>query len=116
LLKFAGYAGGSNYDHPGAAVEPLCLPKDPQAVSRPQKEVNVERNYIYGAEYETRTFSKLGHLQEHDVPCAVCEAVDKKSVIVIPGKETNTLYIISTLHMNKCNVHMTKIKKTPHII
>ncbi|XP_048776858.2 uncharacterized protein LOC125681019 [Ostrea edulis] len=84
-LVYSGFAGGSHYLHRGGAVEPICLPENPQWGH--DHTTHAERGFVYGAEYETRSFGKLSKVQNHDVPCAVCEADGKKSVIVIPARK-----------------------------
>ncbi|XP_062577213.1 uncharacterized protein LOC134239073 [Saccostrea cucullata] len=86
-LIYSGYVGGSHYLHPGAAVEPLCLPKDPEW-GRYYDYGEHQRGFVYGAEYEHTGVFRLHHLQDLDVPCAVCETLGQKSVFVIPARKT----------------------------
>ncbi|XP_062580640.1 uncharacterized protein LOC134242556, partial [Saccostrea cucullata] len=87
-LVYSGYTGGSHYSHNGAAVEPLCLPRDPEwGIYRDGNEGS--KAYVYGAEYETNTFT--GHvtsLHDHDVPCAVCLVPNRSVVKVFPARKT----------------------------
>ncbi|XP_062579286.1 short-chain collagen C4-like [Saccostrea cucullata] len=84
-LIYSGFAGGSYYTHKGAAVDPLCLPTDPQWGSHNSWK-DGHRGLLYGAEYKGVPSDFVSHLVDHDVPCAVCETVGEKSVIVIPAR------------------------------
>lgn len=87
---FSGYTGGSLFRHTGAAVEPLCLPKNPQwGIYRDGAEGY--KNYVYGAEYETNTLTGyMSTLHNHDVPCAVCLVRNRSVVKLFPGKAIYT--------------------------
>ncbi|XP_076448952.1 uncharacterized protein LOC143285503 isoform X2 [Babylonia areolata] len=79
-LVYSGVAGGSWYDHPGAAANPLCLTLAPQfdgTAAHP-----THRGYLYGAEYQVI----LNH-HEHDVPCSVCRTA-LSTTIMIPATRT----------------------------
>ncbi|XP_062599192.1 uncharacterized protein LOC134260654 [Saccostrea cucullata] len=71
--------------HKGAAVDPLCLPRDPQWGSHNNWKDNF-RGLLYGAEYKGVYSDSVSHLVDHDVPCAVCETIGEKPVIVIPAR------------------------------
>ncbi|XP_063411601.1 uncharacterized protein LOC134694519 [Mytilus trossulus] len=80
-LVYAGVAGGGYYTHTGAAVNYVCLPHDPDFI---QGDTPGGDATIYGSEYQDNHF---GHnLYNNDVPCAVCRAITKSSVVMIPGK------------------------------
>ena len=66
----------------------MCLPKDPEwGVYRDG--VNKYRAYVFGAEYETITFTGyMKSLHQHDVPCAVCLTRGRSVVKMFPGKVT----------------------------
>nr|XP_022292603.1 short-chain collagen C4-like isoform X3 [Crassostrea virginica] len=87
-LVLSGFTGGSWYDHRGAAVEPLCLPKDPQwGVYK--NGVDKWRAFVFGAEYETQTFTgSTVSLQHHDVPCAVCLTRGRSVIKMFPARRT----------------------------
>ena len=42
---------------------------------------------IYGAEYETYGQPPLGHVNQHNVPCAVC-CTSRSKLFMLPGKST----------------------------
>lgn len=79
---YSGFTAGSWYDHYGAAVEPLCLPPDPQYL----KSLKGYQNYarLYGAEYQTA--GPLDHAANRNMPCALCQAYARTSVIMIPSR------------------------------
>ena len=85
MSKFhAGYAGGSWYSNSGAAVDSLCLPRDPEwGVYTDGATGN--KAYVYGAEYETYTYNSMPGVYDHDVPCAVCLVRERSVVKMFPG-------------------------------
>ncbi|XP_062573101.1 short-chain collagen C4-like [Saccostrea cucullata] len=87
ILVYSGYVGGSHYVHRGGAVEPLCLPKDPQW-GRNNRRMDNSRGFVYGAEYEVKRDIVNSDVHNQDVPCAVCMTENEKSVIVIPARKT----------------------------
>ena len=48
----SGYAGGSWYDHTGAATEFVCLPPDPDLTAK----YTTSYAFMYGAEYDGNQF------------------------------------------------------------
>ncbi|XP_033747809.1 uncharacterized protein LOC117332862, partial [Pecten maximus] len=87
-LVLLGSAGGSWYDHSGAAADYLCLPPDPEW---PQTTV-VPDDYaarLYGAEYESHNSHSpfWSHSRDEDVPCAVCRS-SFASTLMIPARTT----------------------------
>ena len=87
-LVYSGRAGGSYYSHSGGGSNPQCLPLDPNFLT-PISGIQ-ERAYMYGAEYETHTYSNSpvhGH-QDNDVPCAVCHVSNRTAVYMVPAKYT----------------------------
>lgn len=79
---YSGFTAGSWYDHYGAAVEPLCLPPDPQYLKSIQGYQNYAR--LYGAEYQTA--GPLNHADNRNIPCALCQAYGRTNVIMIPSR------------------------------
>ncbi|XP_062602973.1 short-chain collagen C4-like [Saccostrea cucullata] len=86
-LIYSGFVGGSHYSHMGAAVDPLCLPRDPEW-GKHVDGIDARRAYVFGAEYETDTFiSQYASYHEHDVPCALCLVHDRSVVKTFPARE-----------------------------
>lgn len=79
ILNFSEFAGGSWYDHTGAAAEFVCLPRDPDLTTKFTSGVA----YMYGSEYDNNEF---GHDAGNDLPCSVCRSTVESSVLMIPGK------------------------------
>lgn len=78
--SYAGFTGGSHYGHKGAAVEPLCLPRNPEW-GLYNDGLNGTKSYVYGAEYKTGSFrGYIKTVDSHDVPCALC-LVRHRSVV-----------------------------------
>nr|XP_034330871.1 short-chain collagen C4-like isoform X2 [Crassostrea gigas] len=87
-LVYSGFTGGSHYTHKGAAVETLCLPRDPEWGLYSNGHDGAKA-YVYGAEYETYTFTGyIKTVNEHDVPCAVCLVRQRGVVKMFPARKT----------------------------
>ncbi|XP_061178354.1 uncharacterized protein LOC133186994 [Saccostrea echinata] len=87
-LVYSGFAGGSHYTDKGAAVDPLCLPRDPEW-GMYRDGTNGAGAYIYGAEYETKAFtSHFSPFLDHDIPCAVCLVQNRSVVKLFPARKT----------------------------
>ncbi|XP_060074358.1 short-chain collagen C4-like [Ylistrum balloti] len=86
-IVYTGYAGGSFYEHTGAASDYACMPHEP--VWGPHKDFSYKASdiaYMYGAEYQSP-----GHLfgkstWSDDVPCAVCIGNQYTASLMIPGR------------------------------
>ena len=84
-LVYVGTAAGSWYSHNGGGANYLCLPDNPNDLRYTDGVQNL-RAYLYGAEYETHESAPLFAVREHNVPCAVCYASTRGTVMMIPGK------------------------------
>jgi hypothetical protein len=83
-LVYSGRAGGSWYSKTGGATNYLCMPDDPDYL---QFDSSVQGyNYVYGVEYEAYGSQPLRNVNAHNVPCAVCMAVSRCSLLMIPAK------------------------------
>nr|XP_022292474.1 short-chain collagen C4-like [Crassostrea virginica] len=88
VLVHSGFAGGSWYTHPGAAVDPLCLPRDPEWGIY-KDGTDGSKAYVYGAEYEiTMGNDHLSSVDEHDIPCAVCLIRNRSVAKMFAGRKT----------------------------
>ncbi|XP_078330748.1 uncharacterized protein LOC144624691 [Crassostrea virginica] len=87
VLVHSGFAGGSLYYHKGAAVDPLCLPRDPEWGIY-KDGTDGAKAYVYGAEYETYTYNSMPTVHDHDVPCAVCLVRNRSVTKMFPGRKT----------------------------
>ena len=83
-LLYSGRAGGSRYNRNGGATNHLCMPDDPDYL---QFHSDVQgSNYVYGVEYNSETGQPFRYVRGHNVPCAVCMAVSRCSLLMIPAK------------------------------
>ena len=78
---YSGVVGGSHYTHAGAAVDPLCLPQDPQYLLYQSGYQGYA--YLYGAEYQAT--GPFDQSQQRNVPCSVCEVNGRTSKLMIPS-------------------------------
>ena len=77
-----------NYNVQGGSADKICLPDDPDynipgsidLSSSPYKSV------AHGTEYETHYPAR--HLDDHNVPCAVCYVPSRATTIMVPAKST----------------------------
>ena len=84
-LVYAGRAAGSWWSQSGGGADYLCLPDNPNYL-RYTNGAQVRRAYLYGAEYDTYESAPLSAVLNHNVPCAVCYASTRGTVLMIPGK------------------------------
>jgi len=87
-LLYAGRAAGSHFTQSGGGANYICLPEQPQ-YSTYTAGTQSGRVYLYGAEYQTRNGQDIGPLSsfgEHNVPCAVCYASTRGTVVMIPAR------------------------------
>ena len=80
---YSGVVAGSFYDHHGAAVDPMCLPPNPQYLQYQSGYQNGAP--LYGAEYEI-SGTPLDHSHERNVPCALCQVTGRTNKIMIPSR------------------------------
>ncbi|VDI61444.1 Hypothetical predicted protein [Mytilus galloprovincialis] len=122
-LIYSGTMGGGWYDRTSSPAEPICIPHDPDFVTKDT--ASIDSNWVsslYGAEYE----DTFGGLSSHndDVPCAACRATHKSSVIMIPGKTScytgwKTEYfgrMAASSNFNKASSQYTCIDESPDVL
>jgi len=80
-ILYSGVVGGSWYSHHGAAVDPLCLPHDPQYLL--YQNGNQGNAYLYGAEYQVS--GPFDQSNDRNIPCAVCEVDRRTKKLMIPS-------------------------------
>ena len=86
-LVYSGRAGGSRYSQTGGATNYLCMPDDPDYLLYAAGAQGP--NYVYGVEYLSASgqpFRVQPNVYAHNVPCAVCMAVSRCSLLMIPAK------------------------------
>ena len=88
-LLYAGRAAGSYHTEKGGGANYLCLPEQPQ-YSTYTAGTQTHRAYLYGAEYEAGRYTNgpLRSFHNHNVPCAVCYASTRETVLMIPARLT----------------------------
>ena len=88
-LVYSGRAGGPHYTHSGGGSNPQCLPLDPNFLT-PISGDQRGRGLMYGAEYQSHTYSNSHVHGRHDteVPCAVCHVSNRTAVYMVPAKYT----------------------------
>ena len=80
---YSGVGAGSWYDTTGAAVDPLCLPPDPQYLKYQSSYQGHAR--LYGSEYDLPNGSPVDHSHDRNVPCALCQVYGRTNKIMIPS-------------------------------
>ena len=88
ILYAAGLAGGEWYNNKGGGSNYLCLPLTPEFDEHQSGPDGGYRGYVYSAEYETANFPPFASKHQHDVPCAVCRANNRGSLVTIPAMMT----------------------------
>ena len=84
---YSGRAGGSWWSKTGGATNHLCMPDNPDYLQFAPGNQGI--NYVYGVEYEPASgqpFRVQPNVYAHNVPCAVCRAVSRCSLLMIPAK------------------------------
>ena len=87
-LLYAGRAAGSAHTEKGGGANYLCLPEQPQ-YSTYTAGTQAGRAFLYGAEYQTYLYDNSGPLRpvhDHNVPCAVCYASTRGTMVMIPAR------------------------------
>ena len=82
-LVYAGRVGGSWHTDSGGGANYVCMPGDPSYL---RYTPGVQGwSYMYGTEFYTLN-SPLSAKLDHNVPCAVCYATTRETVLMIPAK------------------------------
>ena len=82
LLLYHGIAAGSWYAHVGGGANYLCMPHNPQYGAF---QAGVQgTSPIYGTEYQPYGGPLGSH--DHNVPCAVCYASTRVSLLMLPAR------------------------------
>lgn len=78
---FKGIGGGGFMGNKGRSATPVCVPHDPDL--GPISSTN-GYSTMYGMEYNDAAFGN--NKLDKDVPCAVCMAIHRTSIMMVPGK------------------------------
>ena len=114
---YSGRVGGSSHVHEGAAVNPLCLPLNPQYLKYQPGYQNLVQ--VYGSEYQTGG-TPLDHSHDRNVPCALCQVYGRTNKIMIPSHYECPLgwrreyygYLMAGHHANKAATQYTCMDKS----
>ena len=82
-LVYTGRAAGTRYNIRGGGSNILCLPNDPQYFQF--KPGVTGWGPLIGVDYRAESGQPLGHLDQHNMPCAVCHTTVRESVLMIPA-------------------------------
>ncbi|CAI8045261.1 Short-chain collagen C4 (Fragment) [Geodia barretti] len=87
-LVYKGWAAGSYFSHTGGGSNYQCVTEEPQNLAFGPG--TAEHSYMYGVEYKIwgNTPRERHHLQDDDVPCAVCYVSIRVAHLMIPGRYT----------------------------
>ena len=83
-LVYPGRAGGTRWDQKGGSANHLCMPDDPDYLQYISGVNNIDS--VAGVQYYFSTFPTLTELNHHNVPCAVCYAATRGTVLMVPAK------------------------------
>ena len=89
-LLYTGRVGGTYYKNSGGAANYLCLPDNPEYSTEAMRKPVSKNSQVHGAEYELENvdlFNIPGN-NDHTVPCSLCHAKERSTVIMIPAKLT----------------------------
>ncbi|KAL5012808.1 hypothetical protein ScPMuIL_011359 [Solemya velum] len=87
-LVYNGFTTSSYYTHGGGAPNFLCLPMEPVWADFDDSTSGIG-GFLHGTEYEdgsraSRLFGE--NFENQNVPCAVCQSMRHKNVLMIPGR------------------------------
>ena len=86
-LVYTGIVGGTYHSTKGGASNYLCMPKNPDYL---EYTPGVQGwSPVHGAEYEAHapySNSNFRHLDDDNVPCAVCQVTSRNTMLMIPAK------------------------------
>ena len=81
---YSGVMAGSWYNHEGAAVDPLCLPPNPQYLK--YLSGYQDAALLYGVEYEIHSSSPINQADNRNPPCALCQVTGCTNKMMIPSR------------------------------
>ena len=108
-VVYSGFMGGAWWDEYGNGGQYVCLPDDPEYVSKDTIGDQYQA-WIYSTEFRTNDLAFATSTQYYDAPCVVCH-VPRSTKIMIPAKvscpNSWTLeysgYMMSSAYGNKNN-------------
>lgn len=124
-LVYKGVAAGSHYTLKGSGSNILCMPDDPIYDEPIPGSSGQDRGYVYGAEYEMNTFVNWDHLHNNNVPCAVCWAPYRPSLLMVPARNVcpgsewikeYSGYLVSSYHNHEGRSEYTCMDRDPEVV
>ena len=121
-LIYSGRAGGTHFHHHGGAANLLCLPNDPEYSTYGSGVTNYVP--LRGAQYQAVSGQPCHSVNSHNIPCAVCYASTRDTVLMIPAKLTcpthwtteYTGYIMATRGSNNGRTLFECIDRQPQSV
>ena len=119
---YSGRTAGTLNIQSGGGANYLCLPDNPEYLAT-QAGTSNHRAYLYGTEYES-PIGSLNGLHNHNVPCAICYASNRVSLLMIPAKLTcptnRTMeyqgYLMAEYHVHKHNSVFVCVDKNKELL
>ena len=88
-LIYTGLTAGSHFTHQGGGANYICTAAGADVEYHPEATTaNSGQAILYGTEYEIPSGQPLDQLNNHNVPCAVCDVPSRSRHIMIPGRFT----------------------------
>ena len=82
-MVYTGITGGTKYNAHGGGANHLCMPYEREYSDELTYRSGVNGYaYVWGIQYEFA----IGASNKHTIPCAVCYAYARPTVLMIPGK------------------------------
>ena len=82
-MVYSGITAGNLHSGPGGGANHLCMPQEREYSDEITYRAGVQGYaYIWGAQYQYA----IGASDKHTIPCAVCYAPARPTVLMIPGK------------------------------
>ena len=86
-LVYIGRAAGSHFTENGGGINYQCLTLEPQNFDFGEGTTEAG-SYMHGAQFHFVTGMPSVPITFHNVPCAVCYAKTRETVVMIPGQHT----------------------------
>lgn len=114
---YASRAAGCHYSHQGGAANYICLPNNSSYLQYTSGH-QLDRDYIYGSEYETCKNGPLSSVHNHNVPCMKKRNIAHDTCMGhLPSSWTQEYngYLMSECHTYHRTMHIF-INKSPETV
>ena len=85
-LVYSGRAGGNRHSTQGGGTNYLCMPDNPEHLQ--YRSGAQGWSYIYGVQYHPNGNQPTYNVNDHNVPCVVCFAATRVTILMIPARHT----------------------------